>query len=915
MLIKHALARAEDNAPTVELVVPGQHVKTAGILPAVSARLEALRPDSDHTYALGTAMSDSWYFGANSNADWYGYNPHLRMNGLTWDPDKTQEHGDYTGWRTDPIVQQRLAKQWPYGYPTFYGANVFAHHKNHNPALGFGDVVFVYWNEPMKRVELLMRINNRVAAEKGHSAFLERVHAGKRVDLSMGCFAAGAYVTLFDGTRKLIETIEVGDRVLTHTGRVGRVTEVHRRRYEGGLLEVRPANEDPFIATAEHPFFAAYGAKDRHRVWKQERPDFGWVYARDLPGAVLSRPKLQHRRVKQVSPALARLLGYYLAEGHPVQGKHGKYAGIELSVGKKDAVVREIAGLCAELGVTYTKRDVPHTDKAATLGVYKRKIADLCVKYCGKFSKQKKLHPDVFHWGREQQLQFLGAYINGDGFSANGGVGISTGSVDLVHQVRELLFGLGIPASYQRLVHKAGSGFSAVDTTEWTLHVGRQWVPALAPYCAKAKATPVRKPINHYKEYDDLWAVPIRAYTRGSGSLDVYNFEVEGDNSYIVNGIAAHNCKIPWDACEICCDWGTVRHEMSKYNPKVHAHPGIPVLDAHRKKKIRGIAETRVEYCEHMKNQKNAVLPDGRKVFVYNDFCRFFDISMVWIGADRTAKIMVHVGPKLQHSLRQAKTAMMEKEIPGGVAEVLHDADTAPEMQSLQHLGADPKRILASMAMLGIIPTPQEFMGLVLPGMPGGEQINRMCRTKGVIFDTSAPGADYSHSFSMQDVDAGLVDALRPWMAERSSFEPHLSTRLKDPQRKKLASVALTPLRSPVLDDVAAKYAGFRIGLLEKAMGIAEHLPSMTEGGRAGPEFAGLLLGIGTVVHWVASHLQDKKARGEQLNPLESMIAKNPGFSSLASIGVALKAAIEVDKAGGIAKALGKVVSGLRSVA
>lgn len=567
MHTKYALARSEDNEPTVQLLTPGRNVKTAGILPAVSAFISQLRPDPNYTYALGTAMSDSWYFGANSNADWYGYNPHLKMNGLTWDPDKTKEHGDYTGWQTDPIVQQRLAKHWPYGYPTFYGANVFAHHKNHDPALGFGDVVFSYWNEPMKRVELVMRVNNRVAAEKGHRSFLEKVHAGKRVDLSMGC-------------------------------------------------------------------------------------------------------------------------------------------------------------------------------------------------------------------------------------------------------------------------------------------------------------------------------------------------------------------KIPWDACEICTDWPTVLRWMNTYDPKQHAHPGIPVLNAHRKKKIRGIAETRIEYCDHMKHQKNQVLSDGRRVFVYNDFCKFFDISMVWIGADRTAKIVWHLGGSFQLAPKPTveaftrKSAAMVKEIPGGSAEILHDADTSPEIGSLSSIQADPAKLLSSLATLGIIPTPSEFMQLVLPTLPGGPQALKLCRARGIVFDIRTPGIDTSYQFSAEKVDPKLLELFGPWVPERSSFDPHLTKRLKDPRRKKEAGLELTPVQNPILDDVARKYAGFRVDLLSKSKDIVSTIDRLstgwTQGGKASPELAGLLLGIGTVVHWMASHLQDKRERGETLSTFDSLMAKNPGFSSLAAIGLALKAAVEADKAGGITKALSKVV---RSIA
>ena len=51
-------------------------------------------------------------------------------------------------------------------------------------------------------------------------------------------------------------------------------------------------------------------------------------------------------------------------------------------------------------------------------------------------------------------------------------------------------------------------------------------------------------------------------------------------------------------------------------------------------------AKTRAQYCEHMKLMPGKVLDDGRKVFVYNDHPRFFDISFVFIGADRTSFVL-----------------------------------------------------------------------------------------------------------------------------------------------------------------------------------------------------------------------------------------------------------------------------------
>jgi hypothetical protein len=56
------------------------------------------------------------------------------------------------------------------------------------------------------------------------------------------------------------------------------------------------------------------------------------------------------------------------------------------------------------------------------------------------------------------------------------------------------------------------------------------------------------------------------------------------------------------------------------------------------------ISKTRADYCECITDRStggmNKVMPDGRKVAVRNDKPRFFDISVVFIGADKTAKVM-----------------------------------------------------------------------------------------------------------------------------------------------------------------------------------------------------------------------------------------------------------------------------------
>lgn len=64
-------------------------------------------------------------------------------------------------------------------------------------------------------------------------------------------------------------------------------------------------------------------------------------------------------------------------------------------------------------------------------------------------------------------------------------------------------------------------------------------------------------------------------------------------------------------------------------------------------------ARNPAQYCEHVGAQAlppygmKALLPDGRRCGVYNDYPRFFDDSFVFVGAERSAKVMANVTPEL----------------------------------------------------------------------------------------------------------------------------------------------------------------------------------------------------------------------------------------------------------------------------
>lgn len=90
-------------------------------------------------------------------------------------------------------------------------------------------------------------------------------------------------------------------------------------------------------------------------------------------------------------------------------------------------------------------------------------------------------------------------------------------------------------------------------------------------------------------------------------------------------------CKVPFDVCSICGETDLIRPHLGKPHE---------IVKMHKQKPIRGVSTTTQEYCQHLKFELNKIYPDGQRVMMLNVHPRFFDISFVFIGADKTSKML-----------------------------------------------------------------------------------------------------------------------------------------------------------------------------------------------------------------------------------------------------------------------------------
>jgi hypothetical protein len=96
-------------------------------------------------------------------------------------------------------------------------------------------------------------------------------------------------------------------------------------------------------------------------------------------------------------------------------------------------------------------------------------------------------------------------------------------------------------------------------------------------------------------------------------------------------------CKVFADFCSICSDWDRILPLIDR--PR-------DLLAENKRNPIRGMSTTTDSYCQHLKFELNKIYPDGRKVMMINRHPRFFDISFVFIGADRQSKMMAKLAGK-----------------------------------------------------------------------------------------------------------------------------------------------------------------------------------------------------------------------------------------------------------------------------
>lgn len=366
------------------------------------------------------------------------------------------------------------------------------------------------------------------------------------------CFVAGTSVLTLDGYKN-IENIDMSDSLMTHTGSFQRILNLQRKSYTGTMFKIVAKYHPPIECTFEHPFYV----REKSRLWNNTKRnydyEFGepeWKKACELndthyfgmkvnqrsivPEFTFERPINQTATKKYDilldDPNAWFMMGFFVGDGwiEETRKPDGRSMNkIRFAINSNDAerVLPRITSI------------LPITDKQCPSG-------ESCNKYgcCdfvwfnifkefGKYAHGKKIPEWVQDAPAELIQEFLSGYISSDGHITKSGTHtFTTVSENLALGVQRLYLKLGHLFSVKKDIRPKTTIIQGRTVNQRDTYRIRGCIEGCGRYSS-------------FIEGGYVWYAPFKIETSSVENVPVYNFEVEHDNSYVVENIIVHNCQ------------------------------------------------------------------------------------------------------------------------------------------------------------------------------------------------------------------------------------------------------------------------------------------------------------------------------------------------------------------------------------
>jgi len=393
----------------------------------------------------------------------------------------------------------------------------------------------------------------------------------KEIDLIFGgfpCFAKGTKIITKTGYKN-IEDIKIGEYVYTHKGRYKKVLNTNKKKNK--IWKLKSQGTLITETTAEHPYYISKMSRiwnNKRRTYKRVFSNPNWIPVKELKRieyfTYLPIIKIEENPLN-LNKELCWLLGRYVANGFYQDSKRKNRKNsynykIIICVGKHKT--KEFEENIKT--IKYTKSENRTVFKYIFCSM---NLLSLVKKLnLGRSAIKKRVPQEILHLPKELAKEFLDGYMSGDGC-------YSREKYKATSISKELCMGLNLLIAK---IYEVNSGIVYCKRPKTTI-IESRIVNQRDTYSVDF-FTEMKKQ-THAVIKDSFVLLPITKIEETNEIKDVYNIEVEEDNSYYANNLCVHNCQawskagkqlgdkdvrgsLMWDMLEI-------KKHVESLNPKV----------------------------------------------------------------------------------------------------------------------------------------------------------------------------------------------------------------------------------------------------------------------------------------------------------------------------------------------------------
>ena len=346
------------------------------------------------------------------------------------------------------------------------------------------------------------------------------------------CFVAGTKI-ITDTDICNIEDVQVGTKVLTHKGNYKKVLRIGDQ--QSTVYQLKSQSGTITETTAEHPYYV----RKRTKVWNNDRrsdeyrfsdPEF--VAVRDLTkDHYLGTPILtSSKNPHNLTDEECFLIGFYIGDGHTRKDyrtsgnrPNDRHWQMILSIGES-----KIDRIKSNVNLRFSL--YKHTKGTYRAVFSNKKLVQYVEANCGCSAKNKKFGKAILDLPKPLLKRVIEGYLAADGSVRRNAQRASSISRELV----------------ETLTLAVAKVYETTTTVEFTERQKATVIEGRTVNQSDTWSITFRK--EHPKQ-SRSWVIdgyiwnPITLLEKTDRIEQVYNLEVEDDNSYVANNHAVHNCQ------------------------------------------------------------------------------------------------------------------------------------------------------------------------------------------------------------------------------------------------------------------------------------------------------------------------------------------------------------------------------------